>query len=93
LTEIVLPRIREYKGISNNSGDKGGNVQFGLTPNDVRFFPEIEANQDLWPKVFGMHINVVTSAQTDFEARTLLSSYGFAFTGTERNIKPEHAEY
>lgn len=92
LTEIVLPRIREYKGIKNSSGDRTGNIHLGLTPNDIRFFPEIEANQDLWPKVFGMHFNIVTTAQTDHEARTLLSAYGFPFTGSERHVK-HNADY
>ncbi|KAH3677640.1 hypothetical protein WICMUC_001743 [Wickerhamomyces mucosus] len=93
LTEVVLPRIREYKGISNKSGDTTGNIQFGLTPDDVRYFPEIESNQDLWPKTFGMHFNIVTSAQTDSEARTLLSAFGLPFHGSEKGVKPENIEY
>ncbi|KAH3684065.1 hypothetical protein WICPIJ_004967 [Wickerhamomyces pijperi] len=93
LTDIVLPRIREYKGISNKSGDRTGNIQFGLTPDDIRYFPEIESNQDLWPKTYGMHFNVVTSAQTDAEARTLLSAYGLPFHGSEKGTKPENIEY
>ena len=52
LTEIVLPRIREYKGISNKSGNRFGGLSFGLTSTEVRFFPEIDANQDLWPVTF-----------------------------------------
>lgn len=80
LTEIVLPRIREYKGIKLTSGDRFGGISFGLNSNDVRFFPEIDANQDLWPKTFGMHVNINTTAQTDAQARTLLSSLQFPFT-------------
>ncbi|KAL3232283.1 Large ribosomal subunit protein uL5m [Nakaseomyces bracarensis] len=80
LTEIVLPRIREYKGIKLSSGDRFGGISFGLNSNDVRFFPEIDSNQDLWPKTFGMHVNINTSAQTDDQARTLLSSLQFPFT-------------
>ncbi|CDR46663.1 CYFA0S25e00540g1_1 [Cyberlindnera fabianii] len=93
LTEVVLPRIREYKGISNRSGDNTGNIQFGLRPEDVKFFPEIDANQDLWPRTYGFHVNVVTSAQTDSEARTLLSAFGLPFHGSERGVKPENIEY
>lgn len=93
LTEIVFPRIREFKGLSNKSGDNRGNIQFGLTPSDIKFFPEIEASQDLWPKTYGMHLNIVTSAQTDSEARTLLSAFGVPFTGTEKKVNAEHIKY
>lgn len=84
LTEIVMPRIREYKGISNKSGSRFGSISFGLTSEDVKFFPEINANQDLWPRTFGMHININTSAQTDVQARTLISGFGIPFYGPEK---------
>ncbi|CAR23505.1 Mitochondrial 54S ribosomal protein YmL7/YmL5 [Lachancea thermotolerans] len=84
LTEIVLPRIREYKGISNRSGNRFGGLSFGLTSEDVRFFPEIESNQDLWPKTFGLHVNINTTAQNDVQARTLVSGFAFPFHGPER---------
>lgn len=84
LTEIVMPRIREYKGISNTSGNRFGGISFGLTPDDVRFFPEIDANQDLWPKTFGMHININTTAQNDIQARTLISGFQVPFHNTEK---------
>ncbi|SCU85255.1 LADA_0D06502g1_1 [Lachancea dasiensis] len=84
LTEIVLPRKREYKGISNKSGSRFGSISFGLTSEDVKFFPEIESNQDLWPKTFGMHININSSAQNDVQARTLISAFGLPFHGPEK---------
>ncbi|CAR25878.1 hypothetical protein ZYGR_0A04510 [Zygosaccharomyces rouxii] len=84
LTEIVMPRIREYKGISNKSGNGLGSLSFGLTSEDVKFFPEIDSNQDLWPKTFGMHININTSAQTDVQARTLVSGFQIPFHGVEK---------
>ncbi|AQZ11307.1 MRPL7 (YDR237W) [Zygosaccharomyces parabailii] len=84
LTEIVMPRIREYKGISNKSGNGLGSLSFGLTSEDVKFFPEIDSNQDLWPKTFGMHININTSAQTDVQARTLISGFQIPFHGIEK---------
>lgn len=93
LTEVVFPRIREFKGVSNKSGDTLGNIQFGLRPDDVKFFPEIDQNQDSWNKTYGFHVNVVTSAQTDSEARTLLSAYGIPFHGSEKGVKPENVEY
>lgn len=84
LTEIVLPRSKTFQGISNAAGDRYGNITFGLTSADVRSFPEIEGNQDLWPRTFGMDVTIHTSAQVDPEARTLLSSYGFLFSGKEK---------
>ena len=78
LTEIVLPRIREYKGVKPN-GDRFGGISFGMTSSDVRFFPEIDANQDLWPKTFGMHVNINTTAQNTAQAVTLLSGLQFPF--------------
>ncbi|CAB4255038.1 similar to Saccharomyces cerevisiae YDR237W MRPL7 Mitochondrial ribosomal protein of the large subunit [Maudiozyma barnettii] len=79
LSEIVLPRIREYKGINMSSGDRFGGIAFGLDEEEVKFFPEIDLNQDLWPKTFGMHINVNTTAQTNEQARTLVSSLQIPF--------------
>lgn len=79
LSEIVLPRIREYKGISMSSGDRFGGISLGLTEEEVKFFPEIDLNQDLWPKTFGIHININTTAQTTEQARTLISSLQIPF--------------
>ncbi|CCD24165.1 mitochondrial 54S ribosomal protein uL5m NDAI_0C05060 [Naumovozyma dairenensis CBS 421] len=79
LAEIVLPRIREYKGISDKSGNRFGGLSFGLRPEDVRFFPEIDSNQDLWPRTFGMHININTTAQTDEQTRALVSAFQLPF--------------
>ena len=84
LTEIVLPRSKTFTHVSNASGDRSGNIAFGLTPQDVRFFPEIEGNQDLWPRTFGMDVTIHTSAQVDPEARTLISAYGILFQGKEK---------
>ncbi|AMD20996.1 HEL285Wp [Eremothecium sinecaudum] len=77
LTEIVLPRIRAYKGIPSSSGNRLGVISFGLTPQDVAFFPELDLNQEAWPMTFGMHININTTARTDPQAKTLLSGFGF----------------
>lgn len=84
LTEIVLPRSKTFTHVSNASGDHNGNIAFGLTPQDVRFFPEIEGNQDLWPRTFGMDVTIHTTAQVDPEARTLVSAYGILFQGKEK---------
>lgn len=79
LSQIVLPRIRQYRGIKSTSGDTLGNISFGLTASDVKFFPEIDANQDLWPRTFGFHITINTTAQTDDRARTLISAFQLPF--------------
>ncbi|CUM53815.1 uncharacterized protein AC631_00247 [Debaryomyces fabryi] len=79
LTELVLPRIRTFKGIKNTSGDNNGNITFGLEPEDVKYFPEIETFQELFPNLFGFHITFKTTARTDQQARTLLSSLGLPF--------------
>ncbi|CAL9731291.1 large ribosomal subunit protein uL5m [Monosporozyma unispora] len=79
LSEIVLPRIRKYRGIKLSSGDSLGNISLGLTAADVKFFPEIDANQDLWPKTFGFHITINTTAETDDRARTLISGFQLPF--------------
>lgn len=79
LTELVLPRIRTFQGISKKSGDRNGNISFGLGPEDVKYFPEIENFQELFPNLFGFHITFKTSARTDDQARLLLSSLGLPF--------------
>ncbi|KAK9370937.1 ribosomal protein L5 domain-containing protein [Lipomyces kononenkoae] len=84
LVEVVLPRIKDFKGVENTSGDMFGNVSFGLEPTDVKWFPEVEGNPDLWPNLAGLHITLVTGAQTDPEARTMLSALGLPFVGKER---------
>ncbi|KAK9380922.1 mitochondrial 54S ribosomal protein uL5m [Kockiozyma suomiensis] len=84
LVEVVMPRVKDFQGIANSSGDKFGNISFGLDPEGVRLFPEIEGNPDLWSGITGLNITFVTTAQTDPEARLLLSSLGVPFYGRER---------
>lgn len=84
LTELVLPRIRTFKGISKTSGDKFGNISLGLNPEDVKFFPEIEHFQELFPNLFGFNITFKTTARTDAAARVLLSSLGLPFENAPR---------
>lgn len=83
LFEIVLPRSRTFTGVSNRSGDGSGNITVGLTAEDAKLFPEIEGNLELWPATFGLDITFQTTAQSDPEARTLLSAYGIPFKGEE----------
>jgi len=46
LVDVVLPRIKEWKGVPGSTGDGSGNMSFGLTPDQVALFPEIEVNYD-----------------------------------------------
>jgi large subunit ribosomal protein L5 len=46
LVDVVLPKIKEWKGVNGTSGDGSGNISFGLKPDQVALFPEIEVNYD-----------------------------------------------
>lgn len=81
--QIVMPRIKDYKGVSVESGDSTGNISFGLTKEDMALFPEIEVNYDMYPvkMIPGCHVTVHTTAVTDREARLLLTAIGVPFEG------------
>jgi len=72
---IVLPRQRDFQGISPDSFDGRGNYSIGLREQLV--FPEID--YDKVDKVRGMEVTIVTSARTDEEARRMLSMMGMPF--------------
>jgi large subunit ribosomal protein L5 len=75
LLSISLPRIRDFRGLSDRQFDGNGNYTFGLTEQSV--FHEID--QDKIDRVRGMDITVVTSAKTDEEGRALLKLLGFPY--------------
>lgn len=75
LINVALPRVRDFRGMSDKSFDGRGNYTFGVKEQII--FPEI--NVDSVNKVLGMDITVVTTAQTDNEAHELLASFGFPF--------------
>lgn len=75
LFNVALPRVRDFRGISANSFDGRGNYNMGLK--EQLIFPEIEF--DKVDKVRGMDICFVTTAQTDEEARELLTLLGAPF--------------
>ena len=75
LMNIVLPRVRDFRGVSDTSFDGRGNYAMGVR--EQLIFPEI--NYDDVDKVRGMNIVFVTSANTDEEARELLSLLGMPF--------------
>lgn len=73
---LVLPKVRDFRGLRGASFDGHGNYSFGLTEQSV--FPEIDAEKISFSQ--GMNISVVTSASTDEEGRLLLLSMGFPFS-------------
>ena len=75
LMSIVLPRVRDFRGISPTSFDGRGNFALGLKEQLV--FPEIV--YDNVEKIRGMDIVIVTTAKTDEEARELLTLLGMPF--------------
>lgn len=76
LFNIALPRVRDFRGVSANSFDGRGNYSLGLK--EQLIFPEIE--YDKIDKIRGMEITFVTTANTDEEARELLTLLGMPFT-------------
>jgi large subunit ribosomal protein L5 len=75
LMNIALPRVRDFKGVPPKGFDGRGNYALGLR--EQLIFPEIV--YDKVDKVRGMDINIVTTARTDEEARTLLAHLGMPF--------------
>ncbi|MFD4421767.1 50S ribosomal protein L5 [Agromyces sp. NPDC058484] len=75
LLSLALPRIRDFRGLSDAQFDGNGNYTFGLTEQSV--FHEID--QDKIDRVRGMDITVVTTAKDDEEGRALLKALGFPF--------------
>ena len=75
LLTLALPRIRDFRGLSDRQFDGRGNYTFGLT--EQVMFHEID--QDRIDRSRGMDITVVTSATTDDEGRALLRQLGFPF--------------
>ena len=75
LMNIVLPRVRDFRGVSDKSFDGRGNYAMGVK--EQLIFPEI--NYDDVDKVRGMNIVFVTSAKTDEEAKALLAFMGMPF--------------
>jgi len=91
LVQFVLPRIREFDGILlppssanlNTPAGVSGVVSIGLPPEAMGFFPQIEVNQDAYPRMYGMHIHFVTNATgvgAQNKARALISGFQLPFT-------------
>jgi len=76
LVNVVLPRMREFQGVSPNSFDGWGNYTLGLKEQII--FPEID--YDKIDKLRGLEVSIITNARTDEEGRHLLGLLGMPFT-------------
>ena len=75
LVSVSLPRVRDFRGVSKKAFDGRGNYTLGVK--EQLIFPEID--YDKVTKVRGMDIVIVTTANTDEEARELLTQFGMPF--------------
>ena len=81
LLSLALPRIRDFRGLSDKQFDGAGNYTFGLT--EQVMFHEID--QDRIDRIRGMDITVVTTAKNNDEGRALLKALGFPFKTAENS--------
>ena len=77
LINVAMPRIRDFRGVSDRSFDGRGNYTFGIK--EQLIFPEID--YDKVDQIHGMDITIVTSTDRDDEARALLRELGMPFRG------------
>ena len=76
LTKIVIPRLRDFRGISDSSVDSHGNLNLGFS--EQTLFPEIEF--DKIDKIRGLEVTVVTNAKDQHKGRKLFELLGVPFT-------------
>ncbi|MCB2205383.1 50S ribosomal protein L5 [bacterium] len=79
LISTAIPRIRDFRGVSDKSFDGRGNYTMGVKEQII--FPEIDV--DKIARIFGMDVTIVTSAKTDEEAKALLEHFGLPFRKKE----------
>ena len=77
LVSVALPRVRDFRGVSDKAFDGRGNYSLGLREHTI--FPEL--NLDKIEKVKGLTISITTSARSDFEGLMLLKALGMPFRG------------
>ncbi len=75
LINVALPRVKDFRGVNPNGFDGHGNYSLGITEQII--FPEIDF--DKIERISGMNISIVTSANTDSDARALLTKFGMPF--------------
>jgi large subunit ribosomal protein L5 len=84
---IAIPRIRDFRGVSDKSFDGRGNYTIGVKEHTV--FPEIDV--DKIARIFGMDITFVTTARSDQEAYELLKAFGMPFVKRQEVLEPAKA--
>ena len=75
LIHVALPRVRDFRGVSDRSFDRRGNYSLGLREQII--FPEIQADKVEKPR--GLSVSIVTTAKTDKEGKALLKYMGMPF--------------
>ena len=80
LINIALPRVRDFRGLSDKSFDGRGNYALGIKEHLI--FPEID--YDKIDRIWGLDIVICTSANTDDEARALIDAFNFPFRRSTR---------
>jgi large subunit ribosomal protein L5 len=88
LIKAALPRIRDFRGVSPRAFDGHGNYTLGVP--DQTIFPEVE--MDKIKRNIGFDVTIVTSAQTDEEAKSLLSEMGMPFADRAKKTGPANPE-
>jgi large subunit ribosomal protein L5 len=78
MVNIALPRVRDFRGVSDKAFDGRGNYSLGIREHTI--FPEL--NLDKIERVKGMTISIITTARSDFESLTLLKALGMPFRGS-----------
>jgi len=81
LIHVALPRVRDFKGVSDRSFDQRGNYSLGLREQII--FPEIQADKVDKPR--GLTVSIVTTAKNDQEGRALLKYLGMPFAGRDKD--------
>lgn len=84
---VAVPRIRDFRGLSDKSFDGRGNYTIGIKEHTV--FPEIDV--DKIPRVMGMDVTIVTTAKTDQEAYELLKAFGMPFVKRQEVLETQQA--
>jgi large subunit ribosomal protein L5 len=75
LMNVALPRVKDFRGVNANAFDGHGNYSLGITEQII--FPEIDF--DKIERVAGLNVAIVTTANTDLEAKALLAKFGMPF--------------
>src|SRR6187455_2116241 len=88
LIKMALPRIRDFRGISPRAFDGNGNYTLGVK--DQTIFPEVEL--DKIKRNIGFDVTIVTSANSNEEAKSLLTELGMPFTDKAKRQQPKKAE-